>query len=267
MGNFYLLHRTLGFILFFWLFISCDSQKVKSDEKSIELRDSTFVDSVVAAEIIEDSIPVFSIKKEVLMGKVDYRKDKRFTRLKRYTNKEIYLLREVDSAFTRMADCATEDGICLKVISGGRNYEYQKGIWDTKWANFSGEDSVKARKILLYSSMPGTSRHHWGTDLDLNNLENDYFENGRGKIEYEWLVLNADFYGFFQPYSNKDETCRTGYEEEKWHWSYYPIADLYLEEYNRQVLFEDLAGFEGHTTVANFGVIENYVNGINKNKN
>ncbi|NJK84501.1 MAG: M15 family metallopeptidase [Saprospiraceae bacterium] len=39
----------------------------------------------------------------------------------------------------------------------------------------------RALKILKYSSMPGTSRHHWGTDIDLNSFSNSYFEQGEGK--------------------------------------------------------------------------------------
>ena len=60
-------------------------------------------------------------------------------------------------------------------------------------------DSLKAAKtILLYSSMPTTSRHHWGTDMDINSLENSYFASGQGLKEYTWLKKNAAKFGFCQ---------------------------------------------------------------------
>jgi len=49
--------------------------------------------------------------------------------------------------------------------------------------------------------MPGTSRHHWGTDVDLFSLDNKFFESGDGKIWYSWMVQNAAKYGFCQPYT------------------------------------------------------------------
>jgi zinc D-Ala-D-Ala carboxypeptidase len=54
---------------------------------------------------------------------------------------------------------------------------------------------------MQYSSMPGTSRHHWGTDVDLYALDDIYFTYGDGKIVYDWLLANAANYGFCQPYT------------------------------------------------------------------
>ena len=66
--------------------------------------------------------------------------------------------------------------------------------------------------------MPGsTSRHHWGTEIDIHSLKNGDFADGEGLKIYEWLTTHAEDYGFYQPY-----TAEQGYEEEeKWHWSYY----------------------------------------------
>jgi len=44
--------------------------------------------------------------------------------------------------------------------------------------------------------MPTASRHHWGTDVDINSVDPDYFMNGTGLKEYEWLKKNAYKYGF-----------------------------------------------------------------------
>ena len=77
--------------------------------------------------------------------------------------------------------------------------------------------------------MPGTSRHHWGTDFDINQLNNTYYTKGEGLIIYQWLKKNANKYGFAQPYT---EQRTEGYKEEKWHWSYLPLAKIYLKEWN-----------------------------------
>jgi zinc D-Ala-D-Ala carboxypeptidase len=126
------------------------------------------------------------------------------------------------------------------VQSSTRNFYDQKNIWDGKWSgtitvmgrslNKTIQDPLKrAVEILKFSSMPGTSRHHWGTDFDLNVLSDDYFETGEGKVLYRWLQQNAHRFGFCQPYTagrNK------GYNEEKWHWSYIPLAKIFLARWN-----------------------------------
>ena len=101
-------------------------------------------------------------------------------------------------------------------------------IWNEKWSGkrkSTGTADItkitdqleKAMIILRYSSMPGTSRHHWGTDFDINMLNNEYYDKGDGKIIYKWLESNAAKFGFGQPYNAGREN---GYKEEKWHWSY-----------------------------------------------
>ena len=122
------------------------------------------------------------------------------------------------------------------VQSGTRNFDDQKYIWDGKWSgkipvfgvrlDRAVRDPLKrAREILKYSSMPGTSRHHWGTDFDVNVLTNEYYETGEGKVLYRWLAANAARYGFCQPYT---AGRNRGYTEERWHWSYVPLSKKFL---------------------------------------
>jgi len=118
-----------------------------------------------------------------------------------------------------------------------------------------------AKKILEYSSMPSTSRHHWGTDIDINSLESDYFKSGKGKLEYEWLTKNEPKYGFYQVYTSK-KNGRTGYSEEEWHWSYLPLANIYLSKYNTLIKLNDIKGFKGFESARKIDVIKDYVNGI-----
>lgn len=118
------------------------------------------------------------------------------------------------------------------VQSSTRSFDDQKKIWDAKWAAKAAAlpDPLKrAAWILKYSSMPGTSRHHWGTEVDLNVLNNAYFESGEGKALYGWMKANAGRFGFCQPYT---AGRKGGYSEEKWHWSYRPLASIFLERWN-----------------------------------
>jgi len=109
--------------------------------------------------------------------------------------------------------------------------------------------------------MPGTSRHHWGTDIDINDTEEEYFDTKVGKKVYQWLSTHASEYGFCQPYTSK-ESGRTGYEEEKWHWSYAPLSNSFLEEYKKLIQYEDINDFRGSETAKSLFVIQNYVDGV-----
>lgn len=201
-----------------------------------------------------------------LLGQFDQATHPDFVVIERaHTTKDgIYLRKEPYAQFKLMAESAQKDGLKLQIISAMRNFNYQKGIWERKWdrSKYMGWDAFKkADDILNYSSMPGSSRHHWGTDIDLNSLNNDYFTTGEGLKLYEWLEVNGPKFGFYQVYTSK-ESGRTGYNEEKWHWSYLPLADGYLQAYNKLVRSENINGFKGSSLVDSLRVIPNYVNGI-----
>jgi len=174
-----------------------------------------------------------------------------------------YLRKETWEAFLNMARAAEKEGIKLVILSATRNFDTQKAIWEQKWRREAAiaEPAARAAKILQYSSMPGTSRHHWGTDIDLNSLENSYFEVGEGLKVYQWLVQHAHEFGFCQPYTSK-ATGRTGYEEEKWHWSYTPLSVPLLQQYMNTITLEDISGFQGSETAAQLDVINTYVAGV-----
>lgn len=174
------------------------------------------------------------------------------------------LRREAFEAFQKMWKAAQKDGISLKIISSTRTFAQQKNIWEGKWARFAADapdPKARALKILEYSSMPGASRHHWGTDLDLNDLNNPSFESG-GKYEkvYRWLAAHAHEYGFCQPYTAGRPH---GYKEEKWHWSYTPLSKPLLEQYEKSVTDAAFSGFQGADTADEIQVVKHYVLGIN----
>ncbi len=217
------------------------------------------------------------ITKEYLMGKYDPAKDpERFVLVKPpYSVRDLYARKETFEAFKKMREAAAKDGISLTLTSCVRNFDMQKGIWEAKWRSqkpvdgkilpsekeLGGKD--RALKILLWNSMPGTSRHHWGTDIDMNSVEPAYFERPKGKKEYEWLQANAPKFGFCQTYSPMGEQRPTGYQEEKWHWSYLPLAQCMTKMYAEQVRNEDITGFVGCETAKDIDVVQKYVLGIN----
>lgn len=215
------------------------------------------------------------IDKSYLLGKFEPSTHPQFVKLSdehvRGSAQGGYLRKETYEAFIKMSDAARKDGVELIIISATRNFQSQKRIWENKWEGRTPVDGKnltavkdskeRARLILLYSSMPSTSRHHWGTDVDLNSLENIFFESGQGLKIYQWLAAHAAEYGFCQPYTSK-AGGRSGYEEEKWHWSYLPMSGIFLEEYKRNVTYKDIKGFAGSEVAPVIDVIKNYVRGV-----
>ena len=115
---------------------------------------------------------------------------------------------------------------------------------------------------MRYSSMPGTSRHHWGTDFDINALNNRWFDTPEGKPVYDWMKAHAAEYGFCEVYSARDGRRQTGYEPERWHWSYIPTASRYLAAYV-EARDAQPRGFEGDVAAPQINWLTDYVLGIN----
>mmetsp|Transcript_14798 Transcript_14798/g.58042 ORF Transcript_14798/g.58042 Transcript_14798/m.58042 type:complete len:254 (+) Transcript_14798:2-763(+) len=144
-----------------------------------------------------------------------------------------YIRNETGQALATMiaAFNAEYPDIDLPVVSATRNFTSQNSIWRSKWfTTYSDIPGAvdRALAILEYSSMPGTSRHHWGSDVDLYALDDIYFEYGDGQIIYDWLTEHGGDYGFCQPYTAG--RC-AGYNEEKWHWSYMPLSEPMLTDW------------------------------------
>ncbi len=216
------------------------------------------------------------ITTDYVMGKFDPASHDSFVLIdKSLADREgLYLREDVYRAYKIMQAKAEEEGVRLVIRSATRNFDYQKGIWERKWtgktplsdgtkASDISDHRERAKKILLYSSMPGSSRHHWGTDIDLNSFDNSYFEHGEGLKIYEWLKKHAATYGFCQPYTDKAEG-RTGYEEERWHWTFVPVSSD-LTKYCSEHLSNDLiSGFLGSEVAADLDIVGTYVLGIGK---
>lgn len=252
------MYRTIFLVVLIVINCQCQNKEVNSSEPKIE-----------AIESMPDWIT-----KDYVMGKFNPEQHVDFVKIPRkFTDRDgLFLRKDALDDFERMWAAASADGVVLLIRSATRNFDYQKGIWERKWngeTRLSDDSSAsdienkveRAKKILLYSSMPGTSRHHWGTDIDLNSFNNDYFSKGDGKKIYDWLLTHAGKYGYCQPYTHKSNG-RTGYEEEKWHWTYSPVSKILTNFWKESVSNTDLTGFEGSDTADSVDMLGNYVLGI-----
>lgn len=152
------------------------------------------------------------------------------------------LLEEVYHAFVRMQHKAALEGITIEIVSAYRSYNRQQAIWNRKFtanknAGYTPIENIQ--KIIEYSTLPGTSRHHWGTDLDIIDgsvpkegdvlLTEKFYDNGPYAQLREWLESNAADFGFIAPYTK--DSNRKGFYYEPWHYSYAPLAKKYLNDY------------------------------------
>lgn len=206
------------------------------------------------------------ITKAFLTGRYDYSRDTAFIKVdSRYSERIIYLQKITYRAYVKMYAAALKDGVELSIISGTRSFDDQCYKWGSKWNDpqFAGitNTTERASKLLRWWSMPGTSRHHWGTEIDFTNMQLNYYKTAAGKKMYGWLVKNASKYGFYQPFNAGRSK---GYQEEKWHWSYLPLSKLYLEEYIKQITYADIKGFDGCTAAKQLGVFNNWVLAVNE---
>ena len=165
---------------------------------------------------------------------------------------------EVVASFLSMCDAARSEGIGLQAVSSHRDYERQLVLWNRKWR---GERPLHARDgglldhkalsepelvdaILAWSAIPGGSRHHWGTDVDVIDaaamppgyqvqlVPTEYAPDGVFGRLTAWLDLHMGRFGFFRPYGSD----RGGAAVEPWHLSYAPIATEAMESLSLSVL-------------------------------
>lgn len=154
------------------------------------------------------------------------------------------ILPEVSVALEKMTQSAKNDGIEIKVVSAYRSYDRQKVIWNSKFIRFENQgfkNLAIVDKIIKYSTIPGTSRHHWGTDIDIIDGSQTYkgdllvtkkfHGNGPFNKLRKWMESNAEKFGFIKPYNQDPE--RKGFLYEPWHYSYaeksIPMLNAYLD--------------------------------------
>ncbi|MFT3906926.1 MAG: M15 family metallopeptidase [Steroidobacteraceae bacterium] len=168
------------------------------------------------------------------------------------------------AALMRMRAAALAAGLEVQPISGFRDFDRQRGIWNGK---FRGERPLLDRNgaaldaqsldaaqrieaILQWSALPGASRHHWGSDLDVVEggvvaggyrpqlMPQEYRDGGPFAPLNHWLQEHAADFGFFRPYDRD----RGGVQPEPWHLSYAPISVPACSDLRLEVLADALAG-------------------------
>lgn len=172
--------------------------------------------------------------------------------------------RQVFDPLLFLAERAASAGFILKVASSYRSFERQLLIWNNKARglrpvlNDAGEvidintlsDRDKAFAILRWSALPGASRHHWGTDVDVYgsvHIDPEYQlqltvaeTQGDGAFAefHRWLSdeLTQGNSDFFRPYAQD----RGGIAPEPWHLSYAPLAAIFSHQFTQELLREQL---------------------------
>ena len=264
-------------ILSLFLFLTCNDVATDAQQSTVISKSEVKKTSLHPPSPTAISIDT-TITLDFLMGKFKPSTHPDFVVIdKKYASRKgMFLQKKTYEAFKKMHAAAKKDGINLTIKSATRNFFSQKKIWDSKWLGTKKVTGVKnikkefpqpkarALKILEFSSMPSTSRHHWGTDIDMNNFTNKYFEHGQGKKEYDWLKNNAHLFGFYQPYTPKGTARKYGYNEEKWHWSFLPLSKKYIDQMKLRMKDENIKGFQGAAVAKEIGVVEKYILGINQ---
>jgi LAS superfamily LD-carboxypeptidase LdcB len=166
-------------------------------------------------------------------------------------------------AFQKLRQAAVADGFDLAAHSSFRDFSRQLTIWNEK---FSGArplldatgspldaaelaPAARVEAILLWSALPGASRHHWGTDVDLIDRRaiapdyrirltpEEFAPGGPFAALAGWLDLNAARFGFFRPYRG----IQSGVQPEPWHFSFAPVAESARRRLTAGVLHEAIA--------------------------
>lgn len=194
-------------------------------------------------------------------------------------NPNYNLLNEVALAYSKMQKDALQQGISIQIVSSFRNFNRQHYIFTkkyTKYKNRGLSETQILKKITQYSTIPGTSRHHWGTDLDIvqkvsimpKNLlvESNYNNQGSFCEMKQWMDRNAHKYGFYLVYTNNEN--RTGFKYEPWHYSYAPISKKILTQFlleNKNNTIFPIIKNAGVPVDADFynNYIETHIKGIN----
>ena len=208
-------------------------------------------------------------------------KDKLYLQLTGRENNDIIqygdnlIHKDIISPFEKLrAKAKKEINAQIDIISSFRDYNRQEIIWNNKASGkrkvlddnecivmldeHTPEDFIEF--IMRFSAIPGLSRHHWGTDIDIfdsNKLEKSQVQlvhsecvgDGPFTLLHQWLddaIQSDQSFQFFRPY----EKDLGGISVEKWHISYSPIAENFFQQYSleffarnieeSQIIFKDI---------------------------
>ena len=169
--------------------------------------------------------------------------------------------------FRALREAAGAEGFELAILSGFRSFDRQLSIWNRKAAGQLPVLDSAARPvdvgtlgprelalaILRWSALPGASRHHWGTDVDVYDaratpqgyevelVPAEVDAGGMFAPLHEWLdtcIAGGEAFGFFRPYDRD----RGGVAPERWHLSHAPSANIHARMLTPTLLREAIAG-------------------------
>jgi len=172
--------------------------------------------------------------------------------------------RDAVAAFLAMRTAAAREGIALEAASAFRDFDRQRQLWNAKFRGqrplrdaagrlldaTAMDERERVEAILLWTALPGASRHHWGTDLDvvdraalpaaytLQLTAAEYAPNGIFARLTGWLDRHMRRYGFFRPYASG----RGGVRPEPWHLSFAPVSRPALAALDVEMLAGALRG-------------------------
>lgn len=162
--------------------------------------------------------------------------------------------RQILPFYNKLKERLAVEGFVLRLESAYRNFERQLSIWNRK-ANGSlklldaqglpmelpKDEEELMYAILIWSALPGASRHHLGTDLDV--VDGNACPEG-----YEVQLTPAECEGMFAPFHKKltelmDAGEAFGFsrvfvpgrgriQPEKWHIAHLPTSRQYLEQFS-----------------------------------
>ena len=141
-------------------------------------------------------------------------------------------------AYWRLRDYAQQEGWHLILVSGYRSFYAQRQVWNRFDRMYQKElnltEKGRVRAVMSQVAVPGLSRHHWGTDLDISEVSlrgklADLDEDTPQKVVnfYRWMEQNAPRFGFCKAY----EGDRGAVMNEPWHWSFTPFSSLYERQF------------------------------------
>ena len=166
--------------------------------------------------------------------------------------------------FMQLRRAARAAGFDLTPVSGFRDFDRQLAIWNAKFRGvrplYDGAgapiDSLglspaqRVEAILLWSALPGGSRHHWGTDVDVFDAAavapgyrlqlsvGEFSSGGPFAPLAGWLEVHAARFGFFRPFRG----VLSGVQPEPWHFSFAPVAEAARRALNPEIWREALMG-------------------------
>ena len=198
------------------------------------------------------------------------------------------------SSWLLLRENALQQGFDLAAASAYRSFSRQLTLWNEKargerpildlHENPVDITTLSERDILFsilqWSALPGASRHHWGSEIDIYErslLPKDYhlkltleetMEGGVLGEFYDWLNMqfaDGSYCGFFRPYY---PASRCSFGCEPWHLSCIEVASSFeklLDKKSLYAFYESSGEIELQQSILeNFDrIFEDYIKVVN----